>query len=296
MRSVNVDGFDPPPGQKGFEIDFSEIDERYFDVMGVPIVAGRTFTVADNADAARVAIVSEAMVRRFWPAGDALGATFYLGDDRERPVRIVGIAKDTRVRTLGESPRPCVYYSIHQTPSPFGLVVARGPLPSANLLTAARRIARDVDPDVVLIDAQTMEQHLALLLYPPRMAALLLSIFGGLALLLAAIGLYGIVSYAVARRTREVGIRVALGAEPRSVVAMLTRSGLRLVAAGGAIGLVLAVAVTWTISRYLYGIGATDLVTFIGVPAILVGTGLLASWLPARRAARVDPLSALRTD
>ena len=295
-RSLNVEGAEPPAGQKAFQVDDADVDENYFDVMKVPIVAGRAFTSADNADAARVAIISEAMADRFWPAGDALGATFYLGENRERPVRIVGIAKDTKVRTLGESPRPYFYTSIHQSPSPFGLLVVKGSLPSTSLVLAGRRIARAVDPNVVLIDAQTMEQHLALLLFAPRMAALLLSVFGALALLLATIGLYGIVSYAVARRTREVGIRVALGADPRSVVAMLTGAGLRLVIVGGVIGLALSAGLTWTISRYLYGVGATDLVTFIGVPAILVGTGLLASWVPARRAARVDPLSALRTD
>jgi ABC-type antimicrobial peptide transport system permease subunit len=159
-----------------------------------------------------------------------------------------------------------------------------------------RRIMLEVEPQLVIMQAMTMDEHLALLLFPPRMAALLLSIFGGLALVLAAIGLYGLVSYAVARRTREVGIRLALGASASDVLRLMTGAGLRLVLLGSAIGLLLAAALTSLIARFLYGVQATDLVTFAAVPALLTGVGLLASWIPARRAARIDPQTALRSD
>jgi ABC-type antimicrobial peptide transport system permease subunit len=146
------------------------------------------------------------------------------------------------------------------------------------------------------MDAKTMTEHLALMLFPPRMAALLLSVFGGLALLLSAIGIYGVVSYAVSRRTREMGIRMSLGASARDVVAMAIGGGMRLVAVGGVVGIVLAAGGTWSISGFLYGIGTTDLVTFASIPVVLSGVALVAAWIPARRASSVDPVRALRSD
>ena len=147
-----------------------------------------------------------------------------------------------------------------------------------------------------VLEAKTMNDHLALLLFPPRMAALLLSVFGGLALLLAAIGIYGVVSHAVSRRTRELGIRMSLGASARDVVRMAVGGGMRLVLAGGAVGVLLAGAVTWAISDFLYGISPNDVVTFVAIPVLLSGVALLAAWVPARRASSVDPVRALRSE
>jgi hypothetical protein len=209
---------------------------------------------------------------------------------------VIGVARDTKVRTLGETPRPYFYMSGEQIYMPSMMFVVRSTGGAAELVDAARRAALAIDPQLVILEAKTMDEHLALMLYPPRMAALLLSVFGGLALLLAAIGLYGSVSYAVARRTREVGIRAALGATRRDVVLMLTAGGLRLIGIGAAIGLALAAGVTWLLSGFLFGIGATDIATFVAVPLLLATVGFLASWVPARRAASVDPMVALRTD
>ncbi|HSM59493.1 MAG TPA: ABC transporter permease, partial [Longimicrobiales bacterium] len=274
-----------------YDIDNTTVSATYFETMGVPLLLGRAFEGAD-VDGGPVAIVSEAFVRRFYPGEDVVGRTLERGG--ETPLTIVGVARDTKVRTLGEAPRPFVY-ELRGQRGFFGTqVVVKGQGTSAELLAAARSVIDEVDPDLVLMDARTMNDHLAIMLFPPRMAALLLTVFGGLALTLAAVGIYGTVSHAVARRTRELGIRMSLGASARDVVVMAVGGGMRLVLVGAAIGVALAGAVTWTIAGFLFGIGATDLATFTAIPLLLCGVALLAAWVPARRASAVDPVRALR--
>jgi putative ABC transport system permease protein len=211
-------------------------------------------------------------------------------------MRIVGVARDAKVRTLGEAPRPYVY-QLQGRLSFIGMqVVVKGRASSAELLATAQRVLKDIDPDMVVMEAKTMNEHLAIMLFPPRMAALLLSVFGGLALTLAAIGIYGVVSHSVARRTRELGIRMSLGATAGDVVRMGVGGGMRMVLIGGGVGVVLAGAVSWALQRFLYGIGATDVVTFIAIPVLLCVVALFAAFVPARRAATVDPVRALRSE
>lgn len=276
------------------DIDNANINAKYFDAMGVEIVAGRGFEDSDR-DGARVIVVSEAFVRRFFPGEDPIGRTIRDGPDAE--LRIVGVAADTKVRSLGEEPRPYVYELQGQVTF-FGMqVVVKGEASSPELVAAARRVLDRVSPEMVLFEApKTMNDHLALLLFPPRMAALLLTVFGGLALLLAAVGIYGVVSYAVSKRTRELGIRMSLGATAADVTSMAIRGGMRLVALGAVLGVLLAGGVTWSISGYLFGISPTDVVTFLTIPLLLCGVALLAAWAPARRASRVDPVRALRAE
>jgi predicted permease len=292
---ITVDGVEPPPGQETVGVDFTEADAAYFELLDVPIVSGRNFTPADAA-ADRVAIISETMARRYWPDRDAVGELLYIGAGRANPVRVVGIARDTRVRTLGEAPRPYLYLNTDQDFEPSMAFVIHGTLPAAELVATTRRVALELDPDLVILEAKTMDEHLALMLFAPRMAAGLLSVFGALALILASVGLYGMVSYAVARRTREVGIRAALGASRTDIVRLMTTGGMRLIGIGIAVGLALAAAVSWLLSGFLYGIGATDALTFVAVPAVLAIVGFIAAWIPARRAAAVDPIAALRTE
>jgi ABC-type antimicrobial peptide transport system permease subunit len=172
-------------------------------------------------------------------------------------------------------------------------VIVRGQGSAQKLLSEARRVTLDLDPQLVLFQAQTMEQHLGLMLFLPRMAALLLSVFGGLALLLATVGVYGVVSYTVARRTREVGIRMALGASTRDVIKLMIGGGMKLVASGAAVGVLLAAGVTWPLARFLYGIHTSDVLTFVLIPALLLGVGFLASYVPALKASRTSPVQAL---
>jgi predicted permease len=291
-----VEGHTPPPGQDAFRAQQARVDGGFFDAAGISIVQGRTFSDADGPETEAVAIVSEAMARRYWPDGDAVGRLVRRTPADEPDVRVVGVATDIKVRSLGEAPRDMVYVPYTQTPAGLLNFVARtsaDPAETVRLLVAA---AREVDPDVVVVDAKTLTQHLAFARLPARLGALLLSAFGGLALALAAIGVFGLVRYSVATRTREVGIRVALGADADALVRMLARDGVRLVVVGSGIGLGLSLLVTRLVGGLLFGIGTVDPVTFVAAPLLLGAVALLAAYLPARRASRVDPIKVLRAD
>ena len=291
---INIDGVDPPPDREGFDMDRAEVDAGFFDAAGISIVEGRNFNDLDRTDAPLVAVISEAMARRFWPEGNALGQMMRRSNGDE--IRVVGIASDAKIRSLGEAPQPFVYLPFSQRYTSFITIVARTSLDPAWTATQLVAEAKRLDQDAWLWDAKTMERHLGIVLLPARLSALLISLFAGLALTLAAVGLYGIVSYAVSQRTHEMGIRMSLGADAGSVIRMLTGSGLRLVAVGGAIGLVAALLVARALSNLLFGIGAFDPLTFFAVPVVLGAIALVAAYVPARRASRIDPVSALRVE
>ena len=275
------------------DIDNARVDPGYYEALGVPILQGRAFEPSD-VDGPGSVVVSEAFVNRFYPGESAIGRTLMAGGQE---FTVVGVAADTKVRSLGEAPRPYVY-EVQGRSAVFGFqVVVRGSESAEELVRTARGVLEEVLPGVVYFEEpKTMEEHLALLLFPPRMAAGLLSLFGSLALMLSAIGVYGVVSYSVSARTREVGIRMSLGASARDVVGMVVRGGMRLVVFGAVIGVALAGAASWAISGFLFGIGPGDVVTFLTVPGVLLGVALLAAWVPARRATAVDPVRALRTE
>jgi len=277
------------------DIDNANVNAGYLDAMGIEILRGRGFQAGDRVGDP-VVIVNEAFVNRFYPGEDVIGRVIQSSGGTE--YRILGVASTTKTRTLGETPRPYVYHLQENTPDGFfsGQFVVRGQGTGPELLEAARGVLDEVEPNMVIMEAKTMNDHLALMLFPPRMAALLLSVFGGLALFLAAIGIYGVVSYAVAKRTRELGIRISLGATGANVISMAVGSGMRLVLVGGVLGVVLAGAGTWVLSGFLYGIGKTALVTFAAIPLILCTVALAAAWVPAQRASRVDPVTALRSE
>ena len=292
----NVDGFDPPADHGAFIADRAEVDPGFFEASGIEVVRGRNFSDADRADSQPVAIVSEAMARRFWPDGDAVGRLVRRRGDGDPPWLVVGVASDAKVRTLGEAPRNMVYLPYSQRFRPLMTVVARTSVDPERTALALLAAGRELDPDLWVFETKTMDRHLALMRLPQQLSAFVLSAFGVLALALAAVGLYGVVGYCVARRTREIGIRMALGADGGRVVRMLVAGGLRLVVAGGALGLALALAVTRLLGGLLFEVDALDPLTFLGVPLVLGAAALLAAWLPARRASRVNPVVALRTD
>lgn len=290
---VIVPGVDPPPGRGGHSVDHARVTPGFFDAAAVRVVAGRAFDESDRAEGNPVAMVSEAFVRKFMPGGSAIGRTFRSG---ERELTIVGVAADSKIRTLGEDPIPFLYRAYAQSPVTGMTIVARTQGRAEATIPAVLEVARKLDPDVVVMEAKTMERHLAGSLLPHRLGAWVISAFGTLALLLASIGLFGVVSYAVSTRAREVGIRIALGANAEQVVRLMMGGGMRLVGIGAVIGLALSAAAARLLSGVLYGVNASDPIAFVVAPAVLIGVAVAAAWIPARRVTRIDPVRAIRAD
>ena len=292
----NVDGHEPPPDQDGYRATLASVDAGFFDAAGIPLVQGRIFT---DADGAGVTIISEAMAQRFWPHDDAVGHLLRgTDDDRDNAnLRVVGVAQDVKVQSIGEAPALMVYRPHAGRGTLSGLTfVART---SANPDQTARALVtagRAIDPELMVLRTETMTQHLENSRLAAQLAAFLLSAFGVLALVLSVVGLYGVVSYAVASRTREVGIRMALGASAAAITRLLTGSGLRLVLVSSAIGLTLSLLVTRVLSGLFFGVGTLDPVTFVVAPLVLLVTSIVAVSLPALRVSRIDPVAALRAE
>lgn len=277
------------------EIRFNLISPTYFQVMEIPMVAGRTFSEEDAEGSEPVAIVSEAAARRYWPGESALGKTLQRTVN-EVSYRVVGVAQDTKVWTRGEEFQPYVYLSRAQTNAISAFFVARGSIPDGQIAGQLRQIIREVDPRVVIMETKTMPEHLAVQLFPPRAAAALLGAFGLLALILATTGLYGSVAYTVSRRRQEMGIRLSMGADAGAVVTMVLRGAMGVVLAGGVCGIILGLGLAQGVRTFLYGTSPMDPLTLVLVPALLFGVASLAAFIPARKASKVDPVQALRSE
>ncbi len=290
---LRIQGVEPPPDREGYDIDAAAVSPGFFSALGVPIVQGRSIEDRDRADAPNVVVVSQAFVDRFWPGEEPLGRTIWRNDDA---YTVVGVSGTTKVRTLGEPDRPFVYFSEAQRGSLYLTLVARTRGDGQASVVPILGVMRELDPDILIYSSDTMSDFMATQLLPARLGAFALLLFAALALGLAVIGLYGVVSYAVASRAREVGIRMSLGADVPTVVRMLMGDGLRLAAVGAGLGLVLAFLLSQGLRSLLFGVPALDPVTFLGVPAVLLGTAVLAAWLPARRAGRVEPVRALKQE
>ncbi len=292
-----IDGREPPPGREAFRADRAEIDGGFFDTAGMVIVAGRSFDDGDRRDGRPVAIISQAMARRYWPNGDALGRILRRPDPAQADLVIVGVASDVNIRSLGEAPRDVVYVPYTQgSGAPVRTFVARTAADPSQMSQTLVTAGKEIDPDLQVMQSTTMAQHLAMSRLPSQMGALMLSAFAVMAMALAAIGVYGMVRYSVAMRTREVGIRMALGADAAGVARQLATHGVRLVLVGGAIGVAASLVAARVLATLLFGVGTFDPVALTGAPLALGLAAWLAAYLPARRASRVDPLVALRTD
>jgi macrolide transport system ATP-binding/permease protein len=269
----------------------------YFPTMGIPLVAGREFAPADDEEAPRVVIVNEALARKYFPGPDASAAVgrriSHRGPDGPYS-QIVGVARDGKYWTMGEAPQPFVYFPLAQSYNSTAVLVVRAEGDPEGLAGPIRNVIGGLDAGLPVYDVKTMEEHLGLSLFPARVAATLLGAFGLLALTLAAVGVYGVVSYAAAQRTREIGIRMALGARRWDVLRLVGGRGLLLVAVGVVIGLGAALALTRFMAGLLYGVSATDPAVFAAVVLLLSAVALLACYVPARRATKVDPMVALR--
>jgi predicted permease len=284
-----------PTGPKELNADVYYVGQRFFETMGIPIIRGREFNLQPDSDGS-VAIINEAMAQRLFGSEDPVGRTIY---SEKKPFLIAGIAKNAKSRTLGEDPANCAYLFLEAKPeevlSFYGISIAvRSAGNAAGLQRSIRQEILALDSRMAVFNSQTMREHVDKALMLPRVSATLLAVFGVTGLVLAAIGLYGVMSYSVRSRTKEIGIRIALGAGRGRVLSSLTQQGVLVAGAGLGIGLALAWAGSRVVASFLYGLSPADPVTFMGVALVLIATSALAVLIPARRAARVDPLIALR--
>jgi predicted permease len=283
-------------GQEPVAVEQFGVGPGYFATMGTRLLQGREFSEADREGAPRVAIINEAAASRYWPGQNPIGRQIYAGDAKAENAReIIGVVETGRYLTLEEDPKPVFFECFLQTPRPRATLVAHAGGDPQPMLSAIRKVTQELDPRLALTGT-TLEQHLSLALFPMRTSGLLLGVMGVVALLLAVSGLFGVIAYSVSQRTRELGIRLALGAQRRDVLRLALRQGMRLAGLGICIGLAGAVAVTHLLRSLLFGVSPLDPVTFLAIPPLLLVVAWFACWLPARRAARVDPIVALRSE
>lgn len=292
FANVTIDGYAPAP-EEDMRLNYETVGPHYFRTMGIPLAHGRDFDERDNERAQRVVVINETMARRYWPKGGALGQRLKLTNDW---LEIVGIAKDVKNRSLSEAPQAFLYLPLFQDYRSNMILVTRTATNPDQAIHAVQSAVAGLDTGMPIFDVKTFEEHIGVSLFLQRMAATLLSIFGLLALALAALGLYGVMAYAVSQRTRELGIRISVGASRGDVLKLILRQGVTLAAIGITGGLVTALAVTRFAANLLYGISPADPLTFTLIAVVLFAVALLAGYLPARRATRIDPMIALRSE
>jgi predicted permease len=291
-----------PPNERVFAGSVS-VGSQYFETIGTPLLRGRGFTVQDTIKSPQVAIVSEKLARRLWPEikepGEALGKRLRVGRSDLISCEVIGVAKDSRnniFNRLDTEPEPTIYRPFAQNYSALASLIVRTDGDPRGLISAVRREVAALDENLPPQNLQPLSETVSLASWSARTGAAVLGVFGLLGLVLAAIGIYGVMSYSVSRRTREIGLRMALGAETRDVIKLILMQGMGLTLIGTIIGLMLAVAVTRLLTSLLYGVTATDPATFAGVVLFVIGVAVLACYLPARRATKVDPMMALRCE
>jgi len=300
-RTFHIEGQEPKRPEDQPEEQLRIVTDGYFQTMKVPLVKGREFTDRDRLGAPRVAVVNESLARKHFPDGRVIGRRVAFSRNEPQWYEIVGIVGNIKHRGLDAPDRPEMYVPYRQplfsnwTVRPMQVVVRTAGDPLAAAATVRREIAR-LDPDQPISDVRTMDERIGRSLESRRFNMILLAAFAALALALAAIGIYGILAYAVTERTHEIGVRLALGAQPRDVLSMIVAQGMAMTAAGAAIGVVAALTVTRLMSSLLFGISAADPMTFAAIPLLLGVVAFVACYVPARRATRVDPLVALRTE
>jgi predicted permease len=292
MRMEAVDFGTQPVG-----IEMTIVAPGYFEAMGTPLVAGREFSADDDETAPPVVVINQQMAQRYWPNQDPIGQFLtFVGPQQARTnAQVIGIAKSGKYQSLGEDPKPYFYRSLLQEYEPNAQLIVRVD-DQGRILGLLRGVIRDLDPRMALVGLETLEQHMQLPLFPAQAAGVLLGLFGALALALAVVGLYGVIAYSVSQRAREIGVRMALGARATDVLRLVLSQGLRLTFIGLAVGFAGALVVSRVLSSVLYGISATDPVSFGAVAVLLTIVALLASYVPARWATRVDPIRALRSE
>ena len=291
-RGVGIPGYEFAEGERK-SLHYSIVTEGYLETMGVDLLEGRTFTRQDNEAGAPVIIVNRRFADRFWPNESALGKIVQTaGEDRE----VIGVVETGKYRSLGEEPTEFMYLPQRELFQSGLTLVVRTPSNPQAVLQGVRETVRGIDPNMPLFDVRTMEDHMGIALLPSRLGGSVLGIFGMLGLVLAAVGIYGVMAYSVAQRQRELGIRVALGADRPRVVQLVLREGLTLALIGIVLGLAGAVGAAQLVKGMLYNVQAIDPVAFGTIPLMLILVAAMAVYLPARRAARVEPMRVLKVD
>jgi putative ABC transport system permease protein len=277
--------------------NFRTIDPSYFQTMHIPLVQGREFTARDERNAAQVVIVNQALARKFFPNEDPIGKHIKPGvsDTGEDKMReIVGVVGDVKHHALWEASDPEVYVPYEQVAIGQMNVIVRSEVDPASLLPAMREQVKSLDAELPVYDPQTMEDYISASVASKKFISILCGVFAASGLLLAIVGLFGVMSYTVSQRTHELGVRAAVGAEKKDILRLILNHGMAITLAGIVIGLIGTLAVTRVLKSELFGVTATDPLTFVGVGLLLTLVALAACYLPARRAARVDPIVALR--
>jgi macrolide transport system ATP-binding/permease protein len=282
------------PGSPGRSILNNVVSPGHFKTLQIPLLEGRDFDERDRNGAQRVIIVNERMAQILWPGEDAIGKRIYIGPESHDAIEVVGVAPTGKYRTLAEDPKPYYYSPMAQRPAGGMTLMVRTTNDPRSLVSAIRKEVQTIDGRMPLSSIKTMTEHLTYALWAPNMAATLALAFGIVALLLSAVGLYSVMAYVVSQRTREVGIRMALGAQRRDVLQLITSQGMRLALVGVVIGFALSLALARALSSVLIGVSAYDLTTFVAGPLLLAAVAFVACLIPARRATKVNPLVALR--
>ncbi len=293
LLTTFAEGQEATPDNRGTLTLINSVSPTFFDTLGIPLAAGRVFSDFDRAGSARVAVVNEAMQRHFWPGESAIGKRFHFVNDNAL-LQVVGVVRNTAVLTIGEQPQPVIYLPLEQQFTPSVTLNVRTASAPAAILPAVLARVQSLDNNLVLANPRTIQEDLAQGLWAPRMGAALFGIFGLLGMLLASMGIYGVMAYLVAQRTNEIGIRMALGARPGDVLRLVLGHGMRLVLLGIAAGVFSALALTRLMRTLLFDVSPADPLTFIAVSLALAAVAFVAGWLPALRAARIDPVLALR--
>jgi predicted permease len=289
------DGFEMPRDRQTFSSTMDTIDAGYFETLGIPIVRGRGFLSSDTGDAPHVAVVNEQFAAHYWPGADAVGQHIRLDGRTGTPIEIVGVARNIKYRTTGERPTDFVYVPLTQHPVTRMVLLLRSTGDPLQVVDSVKDVVRTLNPNLPMLETRSYEDlYRYAAVEGPRIAIELVATMGAVGLLLAIAGLYGLVAYNVSRRTREIGIRMALGAAASDVLRLVMGQGVRLVGIGTAIGLVLGFAVERLMNSMVFNAGGVDFVAYlIVVPSMLLVT-LLAAYVPGRRASRIAPTQALR--
>ncbi len=295
-NSIYVEGREQRRGANVPLAMYSSAGVGFFEALGVRLIEGRVFTEADDETKPRVAVINQAFARRFWQGEAVIGKRFSFEGPEGPWMEVVGVVQDGKYFSLGEDPQSFVYTALKQSGSRSLTLVVRTSSDPQSVIAGIRREIQRLDANLPVYDVKTMVEHLDLSLFPARVAASLLGGFGLLALILAAIGIFGVMSYAVSQRTREIGIRMALGAGAKDVFKLIVGQGLMLTVIGLTLGLAIAFVGTRLLSSLLYGVSAVDAFTFSFVAVLLSAVAFLACWMPARRAMKVDPQIALRCE